>query len=109
MRRQRTKRAKVGAARGVRHLTAGSMIKTLRLLLCKWDYRHRKAFAGMHANPDVMGDLGGPINQSESYWKFERYRARHSANTASLAGRSRNQMGHSLDMRASCLGCQKII
>jgi RimJ/RimL family protein N-acetyltransferase len=29
----------------------------------------------MDADPDVMVVLGGPINQSESYRKFERYRA----------------------------------
>src|SRR5262249_22678221 len=34
---------------------------------------------------------------------------RHSANTASLAGRSRNQMAHSLGMRWSFPDCQKII
>jgi RimJ/RimL family protein N-acetyltransferase len=27
----------------------------------------------MHADPEVMADLGGPIDQSESYLKFERY------------------------------------
>ena len=27
----------------------------------------------MHANADVMADLGGPIDQSESHLKFERY------------------------------------
>jgi RimJ/RimL family protein N-acetyltransferase len=27
----------------------------------------------MHANPEVMADYGGPINQSESSEKFERY------------------------------------
>src|SRR5262245_15311618 len=51
------------------------MIKTPRLLLSKWDDRHREAFAAMHADPDVMVDLGGPINESESCRKFERYRA----------------------------------
>ena len=49
------------------------MIKTPRLLLSRWDDRHRQAFASMHANADVMADLGGPIDQSESYLKFERY------------------------------------
>jgi RimJ/RimL family protein N-acetyltransferase len=29
----------------------------------------------MDADPDVLVDLGGPIKQSESYRKFERYRA----------------------------------
>src|SRR5262245_64867281 len=78
-----------------------------RLLLCKWDDRHRKAFAAMHAGPDVMVISAAPSisrratgNSSDT--------VRHSANTASLAGR-RNQMGHSLAMRASCLGCKKII
>src|SRR5262245_7292577 len=51
------------------------MIKTPHLLLNRWDDRHREAFAAMHADPDVMADLGGPIDQSESYRKFERYRA----------------------------------
>jgi RimJ/RimL family protein N-acetyltransferase len=51
------------------------MIKTPRLLLSRWDDRHREAFAAMHADPEVMADLGGPIDQSESYRKFERYRA----------------------------------
>ena len=29
----------------------------------------------MHSDSEVMADLGGPIDQSESYRKFERYRA----------------------------------
>jgi len=51
------------------------MIKTARLILSRWDDHHREAFAAMHADPDVMTDLGGPIDRSESYRKFERYRA----------------------------------
>jgi len=51
------------------------MIKTPRLLLSRWDGRHREAFAAMHSDSKVMADLGGPIDQSESYRKFERYRA----------------------------------
>src|SRR5690349_15141724 len=39
------------------------------------DERHREAFAAMHADPDVMADLGGPIDRSESYRKLECYRA----------------------------------
>ena len=49
------------------------MIKTPRLLLRTWDDRHREAFASMHGDPDVMADLGEPIDPSESYLKFERY------------------------------------
>jgi RimJ/RimL family protein N-acetyltransferase len=51
------------------------MIKTSRLVLSEWDDDHREAFAAMHADPEVMADLGGPIDQSESYQKLERYRA----------------------------------
>src|SRR5262245_24098246 len=51
------------------------VIKTQRLLLRRWDDRHLEAFAAMHADPDVMADLGGPIDRSESYCKLERYRA----------------------------------
>ena len=68
---------------GGRHLTAGSIIKTPGLLLCKWDDRHRKAFAAMHTDPEIMVDLGGPINQSESYRKFERYRVAQRAHGVS--------------------------
>jgi RimJ/RimL family protein N-acetyltransferase len=49
------------------------MIKTPRLRLHRWDDRHREAFAAMHADPEVMADLGGPIDRSESREKFERY------------------------------------
>jgi len=50
-----------------------SMLRTPRLLLSRWDERHREAFASMHADPEVMADLGGPIDQPDSYLKFERY------------------------------------
>jgi RimJ/RimL family protein N-acetyltransferase len=49
------------------------MIETPRLRLHRWDDRHRDAFAAMHADPEVMADLGGPINRSKSSEKFERY------------------------------------
>ena len=49
------------------------MIDTPRLRLHIWDDRHREAFATMHANPEVMADYGGPISQSASSEKFERY------------------------------------
>jgi RimJ/RimL family protein N-acetyltransferase len=49
------------------------IIETPRLRLHRWDDRNRKAFATMHANPEVMADCGGPINRSESSEKFERY------------------------------------
>jgi len=49
------------------------MIKTPRLRLRRWDDRHRQAFAVMHADPEVMADLGGPIDRSESDRKFDLY------------------------------------
>jgi RimJ/RimL family protein N-acetyltransferase len=49
------------------------MIRTPRLLLSRWNDRHREAFASMHADPEVMADLGGPFDQSESNLKFDRY------------------------------------
>jgi RimJ/RimL family protein N-acetyltransferase len=49
------------------------MIKTPRLRLCRWADRHREAFALMHADPEVMADLGEPIDRSESDQKFDRY------------------------------------
>jgi RimJ/RimL family protein N-acetyltransferase len=51
------------------------MIQTPRLLLRMWDDRDHEAFAAMHADPEVMADLGGPIDRPESYQKLERYRA----------------------------------
>lgn len=49
------------------------MIETQRLRLFEWAPRHRTAFAVLHADPDVMTDLGGPIDRTESDLKFERY------------------------------------
>lgn len=49
------------------------MIETQRLRLHRWEDRHRAAFAEMHADPEVMMDLGGPIDQAESNLKFDRY------------------------------------
>ncbi len=50
------------------------MIETQRLALQKWVDGHRAAFGTMHADPQVMADLGGPIDRAASDLKFERYR-----------------------------------
>lgn len=50
------------------------MIRTKRLVLRPWRDEHRAPFAEMHADPDVMLDLGGPIGRSESDAKLDRYR-----------------------------------
>lgn len=50
------------------------MLRTERLVLQKWVERHREPFAAMHADPEVMLDQGGPLDQGTSYIKFDRYR-----------------------------------
>jgi RimJ/RimL family protein N-acetyltransferase len=42
------------------------MIATPRLRLRPWGDDHRAAFAAMNADPQVMADLGGPIDCAES-------------------------------------------
>jgi RimJ/RimL family protein N-acetyltransferase len=49
------------------------MIETERLRLFEWAPRHRIAFSQLHADPDVMADLGGPIDKAEGDLKFDRY------------------------------------
>jgi len=49
------------------------MISTPRLRLVRWQEEHRAPFAQMHADQEVMHDLGGPIRRSESDVKFARY------------------------------------
>jgi RimJ/RimL family protein N-acetyltransferase len=54
------------------------MIQTQRLRLRTWHDEHREAFAQMHADPEVMADQGGPVDQIKSNEKFDRYRAAYS-------------------------------
>lgn len=49
------------------------MIETERLRLHRWHERFRMAFMALHADSDVMADLGGPIDSTESNRKFDRY------------------------------------
>ena len=49
------------------------MILTTRLKLCPWRDDHRPAFAAMHADPQVMADLGGPFDRAASDAKLDRY------------------------------------
>lgn len=51
------------------------MIETKRLRLHHWRDDHLDVFARMHADPEVMADLGGPIDRRLSAEKLERYRA----------------------------------
>lgn len=51
------------------------MIQTERLRLHELADRHRDPFAQMHSEPEVMDDLGGPIDRAEADAKFDRYLA----------------------------------
>jgi RimJ/RimL family protein N-acetyltransferase len=41
----------------------------------RWTWRHKDAFAALCTDPEVMADLGGPIDRAQSDEKFERYDA----------------------------------
>ena len=49
------------------------LIEAERLQLRPWRDADRDAFAAMHADPEVMWDLGGPISYAESEAKLDRY------------------------------------
>ncbi len=48
-------------------------ISTPRLILRNWREEDRAAFAAMHADPQVMHDLGGTFDRTRSDTKFDRY------------------------------------
>ena len=50
------------------------MIETPRLKLVLWGDVHRTPFVRMHADPTVMADQGGAIEEVESLAKLDRYR-----------------------------------
>lgn len=51
------------------------IISTPRLTLRPWRERDRDAFARLHADPEIMADLGGPFDRARSDTKFDRYAA----------------------------------
>jgi len=51
------------------------MIRTARTVLRPWREADAPAFAALHADRDVMQDLGGPIGRPQSDQKLARYRA----------------------------------
>ncbi len=50
-------------------------LDTPRLRLRRWPDADRAAFAAMNAHPEVMADLGGPLDRVASDAKFDRYAA----------------------------------
>ncbi len=50
-------------------------IVTARLVLRSWTEADRDVFAALHADLEVMADLGGPISRTQSDAKLERYMA----------------------------------
>ncbi|MGA0599745.1 GNAT family N-acetyltransferase [Caulobacter sp. KR2-114] len=51
------------------------LLSTDRLILSPWAERHRAPFAALHADPEVMADLGGPIDGAAAGAKLDRYAA----------------------------------
>lgn len=51
------------------------MIKTARTVLRPWRDDDAPAFAALHADAEVMQDLGGPLDRARSDRKLARYRA----------------------------------
>jgi len=49
------------------------VLTTPRLTLRSWRETDREAFAAMHADPEVMRDLGGPIDRAASDAKLDHY------------------------------------
>jgi len=47
--------------------------ETSRLILRSWQEADRDAFAALHADPEVMWDMGGPFSREKSDAKFDRY------------------------------------
>lgn len=55
------------------------MIETPRLRLRPWRDDDLTSFVALHADPDVMRDLGGPFDAVASKSKLNRYRAAYDA------------------------------
>lgn len=53
------------------------IIKTDRLRLCPWRDDHRERFATLHADKEVMADLGGPIDRAKADAKLGKYIEAH--------------------------------
>jgi RimJ/RimL family protein N-acetyltransferase len=49
------------------------LIRSPRLSLRRWRDADRAAFAALHADPEVMADLGGPRDRAASDAKLEHY------------------------------------
>ena len=49
------------------------ILRTPRLTLRNWRETDREPFAALHADPEVMQDLGGPIDRVASDAKLDRY------------------------------------
>ena len=55
--------------------SGGVREQQLVIRLHHWSEEHRLAFVAMHADPDVIADLGGPFEAADAHAKFDRYAA----------------------------------
>lgn len=73
------------------------LIDAPRLRLRHWREADRDAFAALNADPEVMADLGGPLDRAESDAKLDRYVAtfgRHGLGRWALEGRDGGFLGY---------------
>jgi len=73
------------------------VIDTPRLRLRCWQEADREAFAAMNSDPEVMLDLGGPIDRAASDAKLDRYAAafgRYGFCRWALESREENFLGY---------------
>jgi RimJ/RimL family protein N-acetyltransferase len=73
------------------------LIETPRVSLRPWRDSDRAVFAALHADPQVMHDAGGPIDQSHSDAKLDRYVAafeRYGFTRWAIEGRDREFLGY---------------
>jgi RimJ/RimL family protein N-acetyltransferase len=54
-------------------IVVGMIIDTPRTRLRCWQISDRDVFAALHAHPEVMRDLRGPLDRRQSDAKFDRY------------------------------------
>ncbi|MEM9106269.1 MAG: GNAT family N-acetyltransferase, partial [Pseudomonadota bacterium] len=52
---------------------ADHIINTQRLYLRPWAEKHREPFARLHGDPQVMVDMGGPLDTTSANAKFDGY------------------------------------
>ena len=80
-------------------------LQTPRLRLRCWRKSDREVFARMNADPEVMHDLGGPLDRDESDQKLDRFAAdfdNHSFGRLVIEDLDRNFLGYTGVLPSRC-------